>query len=263
MDLDSAVELIREFQHDEPTFAIIKHTNACGLATRPSLKEAYSAALACDPVSAFGGILICNRSIDVETAALIHELFCEMVIAPGFDHEALAMLKGRKNRIILRQKSTDFGQMKYRSLLNGVLLQEADHKTEAADHLTPVTNIAPTASQQSDLVFANKAVKHIKSNGIALVSNRQLIGIGTGQTSRIDALQQAVDKAKRFNFDLTNAVLASDAFFPFADGVELAFNAGIRAIVQPGGSIKDQDSIDFCNKAGVCMVFTGIRHFKH
>ena len=145
----------------------------------------------------------------------------------------------------------------------GYKLQEADHKTETADHLTPVTNIAPTASQQSDLVFANKAVKHIKSNGIALVSNRQLIGIGTGQTSRIDALQQAVDKAKRFNFDLTNAVLASDAFFPFADGVELAFNAGIRAIVQPGGSIKDQDSIDFCNKAGVCMVFTGIRHFKH
>jgi phosphoribosylaminoimidazolecarboxamide formyltransferase/IMP cyclohydrolase len=263
VDLDSAVELISEFQHDEPTFAILKHTNPCGLATRPTLKEAYAAALAGDPVSAFGGVLIANRPIDVETAALVHDLFCEMVVAPGYSHEALAMLKGKKNRILLVQKMRDFGALKYRKLLNGVLLQEADKRTETAADFNAVTAHEPTAAQQADLLFAIKAVKHLKSNAIALAANRQLIGIGTGQTSRIDAMQQALDKARRFNFDTAKAVLASDAFFPFADGVALAADAGIRAIAQPGGSMRDQESIDFCNNAGIAMVFTGLRHFKH
>jgi phosphoribosylaminoimidazolecarboxamide formyltransferase/IMP cyclohydrolase len=263
VDLDAAVELISEFQDDEPTFAILKHTNPCGLATRATLKEAYEAALAGDPVSAFGGVLIANRPIDVETAALVHELFCELVVAPGYSHEAQAMLKGKKNRMLLVQKMQDFGALKYRKLLNGVLLQEADKRTETAADFQTVTAHAPTAAQQADLLFAIKAVKHLKSNAIALAASQQLIGIGTGQTSRIDAMQQALDKARRFNFDLSNAVLASDAFFPFADGVSLAAEAGIRAIAQPGGSLRDQESIDFCNSAGIAMVFTGFRHFKH
>lgn len=263
IDLDAAVELISEFAHDEPTFAILKHTNPCGLATRPILKEAYVAALASDPVSAFGGVLIANRPLDVETAALVHELFCEIVVAPGYSHEALAMLKGKKNRILLVQKMQDFGGLKYRKLLNGVLLQEADRRMESEADFSTVTENQLTAAQRTDLVFAIKAVKHLKSNAIALVANQQLIGIGTGQTSRIDAMQQALDKARRFNFDGATAVLASDAFFPFSDGVALAAEAGIRAIAQPGGSIRDQESIDFCNNAGIAMVFTGLRHFKH
>ncbi len=263
VDLDSAADIIREFGSDEPTFAILKHTNTCGLATRPRLSEAYQAALGGDPLSAFGGVLIANRTIEMDTASLIHELFCEIVVAPDYAPEAIELLRGKKNRILLLQKQQNFSNLRYRSLLNGALLQHADRTTESASDLKVVTKQQPTEDQIRDLLFALKAVKHLKSNAIALAAGQQLIGMGAGQTSRIDALQQAVDKAKRNNFDTANAVLASDAFFPFADAVELAAQAGIKAIAQPGGSVKDQDSIDFCDGAGIAMVFTSIRHFKH
>ena len=263
IDVDSAVDLIGDFRQGPPTFAIIKHTNACGLATRETLAEAYDAALAGDPVSAFGGILVANRPIDAATAAQVHELFCEVVIAPGFEEEALAVLRGKKNRILLRQKRHDFGATRFRSLLGGVIRQERDAAVETAGDLRTVTEKAPSTAQVDDLLFANKAVKHLKSNGIALVKDRQLIGIGTGQTSRVDALRQAIEKAARFGFALQGAVLASDAFFPFADSVAIAGEAGITAIVQPGGSIRDQESIEYCNAHGMAMVFTGVRHFKH
>jgi phosphoribosylaminoimidazolecarboxamide formyltransferase/IMP cyclohydrolase len=263
IDVESAVDLIGDFREDAPTFAIIKHTNACGLATRDSISEAYSAALAGDPVSAFGGILIANRPIDAATATKIHELFCEVVIAPSFEEAALETLRGKKNRILLRQKTHAFGETRYRSLLGGLIRQELDAAVEQPGDLRTVTETAPDKALIEDLLFANKAVKHLKSNGIALVKGRQLIGIGTGQTSRIDAMRQAIDKARRFEFELQGTVMASDAFFPFADSVEIAHEAGIAAVIQPGGSIRDQESIDYCNSKGMAMVFTGTRHFKH
>ena len=263
LDVDAAVQLMREFRNDDPTFAILKHNNACGVATRSTLAEAYAAALSGDPVSAFGGILIANRVIDVETAELINDLFCEVVIAPGYVSEAEELLKSKKNRILLVQKDAELPSKQFRTLLNGVIEQEKDSITETADNFESRTNKAPTEQETKDLVFANKLVKHTKSNTIVLAKNGQLLASGTGQTSRVDALKQAIDKAQSFNFDLKGAVMASDAFFPFPDCVEIADNAGITAVVQPGGSIKDQLSVDYCNEHGVAMVFTGNRHFKH
>lgn len=263
LDVDAAVNLTEEFKNDEPTFAILKHNNACGLATRTTLKNAYVDALAADPVSAFGGILIANRSIDSETAELINELFCEVIIAPGFDQGALELLKSKKNRIILAQKDAKLPSKQFRTILNGVLEQDKDLLTEDRDSLESKTKISPSASEIDDLLFANKLVKHTKSNTIVLAKNRQLLASGTGQTSRVDALRQAIHKAKSFDFDLTGAVMASDAFFPFPDCVEIAHEVGVTAVIQPGGSVKDQLSIDYCNAHDIAMVFTGNRHFKH
>jgi phosphoribosylaminoimidazolecarboxamide formyltransferase/IMP cyclohydrolase len=263
LDVDAAVNLMTEFKNDGPTFAILKHNNACGLATRSTLKEAYLDALAGDPVSAFGGILISNTNIDLATATEINTLFCEVVIAPSFDDDALEVLKGKKNRIILVQKEVTLPSRQFRSLLNGVLEQDKDLISENATHLEPRTNKQPTASEVDDLLFANKLVKHTKSNTIVLAKNGQLLASGTGQTSRVDALRQAIQKANAFEFDLNGAVMSSDAFFPFPDCVEIAKDAGISAVIQPGGSIKDQLSIDYCNENEMAMVFTGNRHFKH
>lgn len=263
LDVDAAVNLMAEFKNDDPTFAILKHNNACGLATRSSIKEAYIDALAGDPVSAFGGILISNTTVDLETANEINMLFCEVVIAPAFNEDALVVLKEKKNRIILVQKEVELPKRQFRSLLNGVLEQDKDLITEDSTYLEPKTNKQPTASEVDDLLFANKLVKHTKSNTIVLAKGGQLLASGTGQTSRVDALRQAIQKAKSFDFDLDGAVMASDAFFPFPDCVEIAHEAGISAVIQPGGSIKDQLSIDFCNENGIAMVFTGNRHFKH
>ena len=263
VDVEAAVDIIGDFRGAEPTFAVIKHTNTCGLATRGTLEEAYAAALVGDPVSAFGGILVANRPIDAATAMLIHSLFCEVVIAPGFEEDALATLRGKKNRILLRQKQHEFDATRYRNLLGGLIRQERDSKVEDPSDLRTVTAHQPEPGQIDDLLFANIAVKHLKSNGIALVKNQQIVGIGTGQTSRVDAMRQAIEKAQRFNFDLQGAILASDAFFPFADSVEIAKEAGITAIIQPGGSIRDQESIDYCNANALAMVFTGVRHLKH
>ncbi len=263
LDVDAAVNLIGEFTTDGPTFAILKHNNACGLATRDTIKEAYEDALAADPVSAFGGILISNAFIDKETATLINELFCEVLIAPGYDSEGLELLKSKKNRIILVQKQIEFSQKQVRSALNGFLVQDKDLKTETESNLTTVTKRQVTSNDISDLLFANKLVKHTKSNTIVLAKNNQLLASGTGQTSRVDALTQAIHKAKAFNFDLNGAVMASDAFFPFPDCVEIARKEGIQAVIQPGGSVKDQLSIDYCNENDMAMVFTGVRHFKH
>ncbi len=261
VDLDAAINLIKEFS--EPTFAILKHNNACGLASRPKLLDAWKLALSGDPVSAFGGVLICNREIDLETAEEINTLFCEIILAPGYKKNALEILKSKKNRIILLQKSFNFPVKQFRSTLNGVLIQDKDLKIEDGDGLKTVTNISPTEQEINDLLFANIIVKHTKSNTIVLVKNGQLIASGVGQTSRVDALKQAIEKATSFNFDLNGAVMASDAFFPFADSVEMAHKAGISAVIQPGGSVRDQESIDYCNNNKVSMVFTGIRHFKH
>ncbi|MBI3238068.1 MAG: bifunctional phosphoribosylaminoimidazolecarboxamide formyltransferase/IMP cyclohydrolase [Flavobacteriia bacterium] len=263
LDVDAAVQLMAEFKHNDPTFAILKHNNACGLATRSTLKQAYADALAGDPTSAFGGILIANRPIDLATAELVNDLFCEVVVAPSFDAEALEVLKSKKNRILLVQKEANMPKRQFRTLLNGVLEQDKDLLSETAADFTPRTNTVPTASETEDLVFANKLVKHTKSNTIILAKNGQLIASGTGETSRVDALRHAIEKAKAFQFDLNGAVMASDAFFPFPDCVEIAHLAGITAVVQPGGSIKDELSIDYCNAHGVAMVFTGNRHFKH
>jgi phosphoribosylaminoimidazolecarboxamide formyltransferase / IMP cyclohydrolase len=263
LDVDAAVTLIGEFADADPTFAILKHNNACGLATRPTLKEAYEAALAGDPVSAFGGILICNKTIDLATAELINELFCEVVIAPGYEAAAEELLQSKKNRIILVQKPVELPAKQFRTILNGVLEQDKDFITDKKADFQPVTNAKPTAEQLTDLEFANKLVKHTKSNTIVLAKNGQLLASGTGQTSRVDALRQAIHKAQSFGFDLNGAVMASDAFFPFPDCVEIADNAGIKAVIQPGGSIKDELSINYCNAHGVAMVFTGNRHFKH
>ncbi len=263
LDVDAAVQLMAEFEHNDPTFAILKHNNACGLATRPTLAQAYADALAGDPTSAFGGILIANRPIDLATANQINDLFCEVVIAPGFDADAAEVLKSKKNRILLVQKKVELPKRQFRTLLNGVLEQEKDLLSENATHFEAKTNSIPTAQEVEDLIFANKLVKHTKSNTIVLAKNGQLIASGTGQTSRVDALRQAIEKAKSFGFDLQGAVMASDAFFPFPDCVEIAHLAGITAVVQPGGSIKDELSIDYCNANGVAMVFTGNRHFKH
>jgi phosphoribosylaminoimidazolecarboxamide formyltransferase/IMP cyclohydrolase len=263
LDVDAAVNLMADFQQDEPTFAILKHNNACGLASRPTLVEAYAAALAGDPVSAFGGILIANKTVDLATAELVNELFCEVIIAPAYDNEALELLKSKKNRVILVQKQATLPEKQFRTMLNGVLVQDKDLITENATHLTPVTNKTATAKEIEDLLFANKLVKHTKSNTIVLAKNKQLLASGTGQTSRVDALSQAIHKAKSFNFDLNGAVMASDAFFPFPDCVEIAHNEGINTVIQPGGSIKDTLSIDYCNENNMAMVFTGNRHFKH
>lgn len=263
LDVDAAVNLMAEFKNDNPTFAILKHNNACGLATRPTIMEAYSDALAGDPVSAFGGILIANTKIDVPTAEKIHELFCEVVIAPEYDSDAMEILKGKKNRIILIQKEIELPTRQFRTILNGVLEQDKDAKTEISTDLESKTNTEATATEIEDLLFANKLVKHTKSNTIVLAKNKQLLASGTGQTSRVDALQQAIHKAKSFNFDLNGAVMASDAFFPFPDCVEIADKSGIKAVIQPGGSIKDQLSIDYCNEHNIAMLFSGNRHFKH
>jgi phosphoribosylaminoimidazolecarboxamide formyltransferase / IMP cyclohydrolase len=261
VDLEAGIALINEFH--EPTFAILKHTNACGLASRPDLKDAWNNALAGDPVSAFGGVLIANRVIDEDTAVEINKLFFEIILAPEYEKKAIELLQSRKNRIILRQKSFDFQAKQFKSLLNGVIEQDKDLRTESATDLRNVTHRIADEREISDLLFANKIVKHTKSNAIILVKDKQLIGSGVGQTSRVDALKQAITKAGEFGFSLQGAVMASDAFFPFADSVEIAHKAGITAVIQPGGSVKDEDSISYCNKNGIGMVFTGIRHFKH
>jgi phosphoribosylaminoimidazolecarboxamide formyltransferase / IMP cyclohydrolase len=263
LDVDAAVNLMEEFRNDEPTFAILKHNNACGIASRPTIKEAYLAALAADPVSAFGGILIANRTIDKETAEEINDLFCEVIIAPAYFEDALEILISKKNRIILKQKELALPKQQFRTILNGVLLQDKDLKTEVAADLQPITAKLPTAEEIEDMLFANKIVKHTKSNTIVLAKGKQLLASGTGQTSRVDALRQAIHKAKSFDFKLDGAVMASDAFFPFPDCVEIADEAGVTAVIQPGGSIKDQLSVDYCNEHGMAMVFTGNRHFKH
>jgi phosphoribosylaminoimidazolecarboxamide formyltransferase/IMP cyclohydrolase len=263
LDVDAALNLINEFKSDAPTFAILKHNNACGLAQRDSLKQAYLDALAGDPTSAFGGVLISNKEIDTDTAAEIHKLFCEVVIAPSYSNEALEVLKGKKNRIILVQKEIVLPTQTYRTALNGVLFQDKDNKTDDASVTSTSTLKAPSDHELEDLFFASKICKHTKSNTIVLVKNKQLCASGTGQTSRVDALNQSIVKAKHFNFDLDGAVMASDAFFPFPDCVEIANNAGINAVIQPGGSIKDQLSIDYCNENKMSMIFTGTRHFKH
>jgi phosphoribosylaminoimidazolecarboxamide formyltransferase/IMP cyclohydrolase len=263
LDVDAAVSLINEFKGEAPTFAILKHNNACGLAQRDTIHQAYVDALAGDPVSAFGGVLISNVEIDKATAEEIHKLFCEVVIAPSFSAEAEDILKGKKNRILLIQKEAKLPQKQVRTCLNGVLVQDKDHKTDAAEDLKQGTNNNPTDAELSDLLFASKICKHTKSNTIVLAKNKQLCASGTGQTSRVDALTHSIDKARSFNFDLKGAVMASDAFFPFPDCVEIAGNEGISAVIQPGGSIKDQLSIDYCNENNIAMVMTGTRHFKH
>ena len=261
VDVEASLQLIAEFE--EPTFAILKHTNACGLASRATLSEAYEAALACDPTSAFGGVLATNRPIDLATAQKMNALFFEVVTAPDFDADALEVLKQKKNRIILKLKTPLVQTKMFKSLLNGVLEQYIDKVSEQSADFKTVTEKTLNAAQAADLVFAIKAVKHLKSNGITLVKNKQLVGMGCGQTSRVDALQSAIAKAKGFGLDLTGSVMASEAFFPFPDCVAIAQEVGVVAISQPGGSIKDQDSIDAANKNGQAMVFTGIRHFKH
>jgi phosphoribosylaminoimidazolecarboxamide formyltransferase/IMP cyclohydrolase len=263
LDVDAAVNLMHDFSSDEPTFAILKHNNACGVASRKSISEAYKDALAGDPVSAFGGVLISNTEIDVETANSMNDLFFEVLIAPSYADGVMEILTTKKNRIILKQKPFSWPKTVLRSALNGVLEEERNDKTEQLADLIPQTNNKPTDSEIEDLLFANKIVKHTKSNTIVLAKNKQLLGSGTGQTSRVDALKQAISKANSFEFDLTGAAMASDAFFPFPDCVEIAYNSGITAVIQPGGSIKDQLSIDYCNSVGLKMVFTGTRHFKH
>lgn len=261
LDIDAAVNLISDF--NETTFAILKHNNACGLASRPQLADAWKDALAGDPVSAFGGVLITNKEIDKETATEINKIFFEAILAPAYTQEALEILKQKKNRIILVLKNPKLPEKIYRSALNGILVQDKDLKTDREADMKTVTKKAPVAAEISDLEFANKLVKHTKSNAIVLAKNKQLLASGLGQTSRIDALQQAIQKAKHFNFDLKGAVMASDAFFPFADSVEIAGKEGILAVIQPGGSIRDQESIDYCDQYEMSMVFTGTRHFKH
>ncbi|MBK5209698.1 MAG: bifunctional phosphoribosylaminoimidazolecarboxamide formyltransferase/IMP cyclohydrolase [Flavobacteriaceae bacterium] len=263
LDVDAAINLMNEFKNDKPTFAVLKHNNACGVAQRDTLKQAYVDALAADPTSAFGGVLISNKVIDAETAKEIHQLFCEVVIAPGYDKEALAVLKGKKNRIILVQKDIELPDTQYRTALNGVLFQDKNNKTDTLDVVEFVTFEKPTDKELEDLLFASKICKHTKSNTIVFAKNKQLFASGTGQTSRVDALEQAIAKANHFDFDLKGAVMASDAFFPFPDCVEIADKAGINAVIQPGGSIKDQLSIDYCNEHKMSMIFTGTRHFKH
>ena len=247
----------------DPTFAVLKHNNACGLATRSTILEAWKDALAGDPVSAFGGVLIANRAIDAATAEEINKIFFEVIIAPEYTDDALAVLQQKKNRIILIQKQQLDTTMQVRTILNGALMQQRDLKVETADDLTSVTTLSPSTEQVTDLLFANRIVKHSKSNAIVLAKNGQLMASGVGQTSRVDALKQAIAKALSFGFDLNGAVMASDAFFPFADCVQIAHEAGINAVIQPGGSIRDNDSIAYCNENNVTMVTTGIRHFKH
>jgi phosphoribosylaminoimidazolecarboxamide formyltransferase/IMP cyclohydrolase len=261
LDIEAAVYLISDFT--DTTFAILKHNNACGIASRPTLIDSWKDALAGDPVSAYGGILITNVKMDEATATEADNLFFEVIIAPAFTNEALEILQKKKNRIILVRKNTPLPEVQFRSLLNGIIEQDRDCNVEAKSDMKPITERVPTEAEYNDLVFANKVVKHSKSNTIVLAKNNQLLASGVGQTSRVDALKQAIIKARSFGFDTTGAVMASDAFFPFADCVEIANEAGIKVVIQPGGSVRDKDSIDFCNKNGMTMVFTGIRHFKH
>ena len=261
LDVDAAVSLIAEFT--DTTFSILKHNNACGIASRPNLVDAYRAALAGDPTSAFGSVLITNKEIDLATAEEIHKLFCEVIIAPAYNEKALDLLKSKPNRIILKQNPVKLASKSFRTLLNGVIEQDKDLKTETINDMQTITTLSPSADELSDLEFANKIVKHTKSNTIVLVKNKALLASGVGQTSRVDALQQAIVKANHFGFDLKGAVMASDAFFPFPDCVEIANKAGITSVIQPGGSIKDKESIAYCDANGLSMVMTGTRHFKH
>ena len=259
VDVDAAVHLIKEF--DATTFAIIKHTNVCGIAQADTLKTAWDKALAGDPESAFGGVLVCNKAVDIETATAINELFFEVLIAPSFNEDALLKLQAKKNRILLQLKNVELPKLQYKTLLNGILLQQNDEGNFA--EWKEAGGRETNAAEKVDLIFANIVCKHLKSNAIALIKNKQLVGKGCGQTSRIDSLRQAIEKAKQFNFDLHNAMLASDAFFPFDDCVKIAHQAGITAFIQPGGSIRDADSIAYCKEQNLAMVITGTRHFKH
>jgi len=261
LDLDAAINLIGDF--NDTTFAIIKHNNACGIASRDSLSDAWRDALAGDPVSAFGGVLVTNRNIDSVTAKEINKIFFEIIIAPSYDDDAIDILKSKKNRVILILKQTEFPSTQFRSLLGGALVQDKDTITENVSNLKTVTKHSPSENEIEDLLFANKIVKHTKSNTIVLVKNKQLIGSGTGQTSRVDALKQAIEKTRNFGLPILGSVMASDAFFPFADSVEIANNAGITSVIQPGGSIRDKESIEYCDEHNISMVMTGIRHFKH
>ena len=263
VDVDACLSLIDEFAGEQPAFAIIKHTNACGVAVAATPKEAYLNALACDPVSAFGGVIVTNSIVDLATANELNQLFMEILIAPGYDAEALEVLCSKKNRIILKRKPTPVSHEMFKTVLNGVLVQDKDALTETSAQMTVVTEKSPTENELKALEFALKVCKHTKSNTIVLAKENQLLASGTGQTSRVDALRQAIEKAGAFGFDLNGSVMASDAFFPFPDCVEIAHKAGISAVVQPGGSIRDKDSVEYCNKNGVSMVTTGIRHFKH
>ncbi len=262
VDIDAAVALMEEFAEDT-VFSILKHTNACGVATADTIKEAYQKAFEADTVSAFGGVLISNVEVNKEAALEINKLFFEILIAPGFGNEALEILKSKKNRILLVQSQGLSARLQFKSILNGVIQQERDVETESPEQFSEVTKRKPTADETIAMVFANKIVKHTKSNAIVLARNGQMIGSGVGQTSRVDAVKQAISKARAFGFDVTDAVMASDAFFPFADSAEIAFNEGVRAIVQPGGSVRDMDTVKFCDEHDMTMVFTGKRHFKH
>eukprot|EP01012_Entosiphon_sulcatum_P041907 TRINITY_DN5581_c0_g2_i1.p1 TRINITY_DN5581_c0_g2~~TRINITY_DN5581_c0_g2_i1.p1 ORF type:complete len:300 (-),score=59.98 TRINITY_DN5581_c0_g2_i1:19-849(-) len=261
VDVDAAVALIDEFE--DPTFAILKHTNACGIASRPTVEQAWIDALACDPVSAFGGVLITNVEVDLETAEEINNLFFEVLIAPSYQPEAVELFSKKKNRVILKRNEVELSKKQFKTLLNGVIEQDKDLIIEGPEQMTTVTEKAPTAQELKDLFFANKIVKHTKSNTIVLVKDDVLIASGVGQTSRVDALRQAIEKAASFGFSVKGAAMASDAFFPFPDCVEIAADAGITAVLQPGGSIKDADSVAKANEKGIAMVTTGVRHFKH
>lgn len=263
VDVDAAVELINEYQNDDNTFAILKHTNVCGLATRSSMSEAWKDALAGDPVSAFGGILVCNGEVDLSTAEHINTIFYEVLIANSYTDEAKALLMTKKKRILLRRNVVDSSSAIEKTLLNGTIVQDRDQQATQWENVQVVTQRKGTPQEAADLLYAEKCAKHLKSNTIVLVKNKQLLGMGCGQTSRVDACNQAIDKAKRMGMDLEGSVMASDAFFPFPDCVELAHKAGVTAVIQPGGSIKDQLSIDYCDTNGLAMVFTGVRHFKH
>ncbi len=263
VDVDAAVNVMSEFVDSDPTFAVLKHTNTCGIATRSTVVEAWHAALAGDPVSAFGGILISNTTVDLATAEEINKLFYEVVIAPEFDQDAINLLTKKKKRVLMKINRWHVNDKSFKSILNGVIQQDTDKSMESSDKMECVTDTQATPQQLSDLEFANKCVKHLKSNTIVLVKNNQLLGMGCGQTSRVDALRQAISKATAFGFDLEGCVMASDAFFPFPDCVEIAHDAGTAAVVQPGGSIKDNLSVDYCNSKGMPMLMTGIRHFKH
>ncbi len=261
LDLEAGLSLLREF--DGPTFAILKHNNPCGIACRDTVREAYLAALAGDPVSAFGGVLVCNRAIDLDAAEEINKLFIEVIVAPGYEPGVLDLLFTKKNRVVLRLKEDRYHKRTVKTALNGYLVEDRDLHTESLDDFKVVTKAAPSRAEVKDMIFANKVVKHSRSNAITLAKDQQLCASGIGQTSRVDALRQAIEKAKSFGFDLHGAVLASDAFFPFDDCVKLAHEAGITAIIQPGGSVRDQESIDCCDQHDISMVFTGYRHFKH
>jgi phosphoribosylaminoimidazolecarboxamide formyltransferase / IMP cyclohydrolase len=262
VDVDAAVHLVKEFE-GEKAFVIIKHTNACGVATSNSVKEAYLKAFQADTISAFGGVLATNQPVDLAAAEEINKLFFEILIAPSYDAAALELLRSKKNRMILQQKLSLTATKQFKSLLNGVIEQDLDLKTDAKEDLKTVTKVAPTDSEVKALLFASKVCKHTKSNTIILAVDGQMLSSGVGQTSRVDALKQAIDKAAAFGFSLKGAVMASDAFFPFPDCVEIASQQGIKAVIQPGGSIKDQESINFCDQHGMAMVFSGVRHFKH